>query len=216
MMGGAALPKVSPTALILALVAWVIGGILLSLPAVFIARNDIRGCREGRYDPSGLGQSQLAFWVAMINVLLTALVCVGVGLFFVFAAGAVGVAGATAAKEQRAWDEARVEMQAKDAGTLEKDIDGMILGRSARERELWDKVKKQWATFRKARQSGAMTTVPAADELLSLARTDKKLWSAIVVAEAKMCDEVGFVAPIRHHFSSTAPAEAPPEGDFDD
>jgi hypothetical protein len=216
MLGGANLPKVSPTALILALVAWAIGGILLSLPAVFIARSDIRGCREGRYDPAGLGQSQLAFWVAMVNVVITALVCVGCILFFVFFAS-VGAAGAAAAiKEQKAWDQARVEMQAKEAGTLEKEIDSMMGSRSADERQLWEKTKSQWAAHRKARHSGVLPVSSATVELLSKVSGDKKLWSAIVVAEQKMCDEVGYTAPFRNRHVSGAPAEAPPEGDLDD
>ena len=183
--GGAILPDVSPLAIILAAAAWVIGGPLLSLPAVFIARSDIRGCREGRYNPNGLSQSQLAFWIAAINVVIGLLACVAMILFFVFAASVAGVAGAAAAKDIRAMEAVRVEMEAKQYAALESEIDAGISSRSAREKELWKSVKGEWQELKKkGRASGSIPNSARTEELLGLVSADRRLWQAVVSAEA--------------------------------
>ncbi|MBI2922096.1 MAG: zinc ribbon domain-containing protein [Planctomycetes bacterium] len=214
--GGMVLPDVSPLAIILAAAAWVLGGPLLSLPAMFIARSDIRGCREGRYNPNGLSQSQLAFWIAAINVLLGLLACVAFVLFFVFAAGVVGVAGAAAAKDIKEMEAIRVEMEGRQYSALETEIDTGIAGRSAREQELWRSVKGEWQELKKKnRGSGMFPGSVKTEELLRLVSSDRRLWQALVTAEAKVAAECGYAKPFRTR--SSLPSESTPStGDDDD
>jgi type IV pilus assembly protein PilA len=59
-------------ALALSIISWACCGIFLSIPALLFARGEIRGIREQRRPPGGLGMAQAAFWVALANIVLTA------------------------------------------------------------------------------------------------------------------------------------------------
>lgn len=77
------------TAIILAAISWAACGPFLSIPAVIIARNEIRGIEAGLRDPNQLSTAKAAFWVGAINAGLSIFVIVAYIGLFVF----VGMAG---------------------------------------------------------------------------------------------------------------------------
>lgn len=74
-------------ALGLAIGSWLVCGVFLSAPALFMARAEISAIDRGESSPAGRSLAQGAFWCALANVALTVLALVFV-LFFVVLAGA--------------------------------------------------------------------------------------------------------------------------------
>lgn len=72
-------------AIVLAALSWMTCGIVLSLPALIIAKKEIGAIERGEANPNGLSLSKAAFWIAALNVGLTALVIVGYAIFFAIA-----------------------------------------------------------------------------------------------------------------------------------
>jgi len=205
-MMGAPLPNVSPLAIILAAVAWVFGGPLLSIPAIFLARADIRGCREGRYNPAGLTQSQLAFWIALVNCILILLVCGIYLVVIVFFIGGMGFMARTAVKEAEEIQKYKMQAQVQEYSALEAEIDRKIATRTPKEQELWKSVKANWADLRKekGKQKGSMPETTPTTELLKLVRQDHQLWAQIMTAEMKVAQECSLDPPSR----PTLPSES--------
>jgi hypothetical protein len=210
---GGGLPKVSPMALVLSILAWVGCSFLASLPGFFLARSDMRGIREGRLDPSGMGQSQVAFWLSAINLCLTVLGCGAYLLVVVF----MGVVLGTAAREvhwqaeQQAAMRAEIEAKAYEAIVME--IETAIAGKGAPERAKWKEVRSQWDAQRKVKAAGMLANTAATGELLELVTADMRLWTLIVEGEKKVARENGTVAPFR--IRSNLPSESGGT-DFDD
>ncbi|MFO0551454.1 MAG: hypothetical protein U0271_23890 [Polyangiaceae bacterium] len=69
-------------ALGLAIAGWVLCGCLTSLPALFLARSELSAIDRGDSPAGGRGMATAAFWIAVVNVALYAiLVCVYVVVF---------------------------------------------------------------------------------------------------------------------------------------
>jgi hypothetical protein len=72
-------------AIVLAALSWMSCGIVLSLPALIIAKKEIGAIERGEANPSGLGVSKAAFWIAALNVGFTVLVIVAYAIFIAVA-----------------------------------------------------------------------------------------------------------------------------------
>lgn len=80
-------------ALVLAILSWVVGGCLLSLPAFFIARSERASIMQGTAPVAGKGMVDAAYWVSLVNLILYLVVFIGVGLMFML--GMLGAAAST-------------------------------------------------------------------------------------------------------------------------
>lgn len=78
-------------ALILAIASWVLCGCVMSIPAIFIAKAELSAIERGEAPIAGKGMAQAAFWVALVNAVLTVLI----GLLYVVIFVIIGVAGAS-------------------------------------------------------------------------------------------------------------------------
>lgn len=74
--------RMAIAALALAVLSWVLLGFLFSLPALLMARSERIAIRDGMKSPAGSGYANAAFWIALANLLLNAVVLV----FLVFGA----------------------------------------------------------------------------------------------------------------------------------
>lgn len=195
------LPDVGPLAIILAAVSWVVLGPFLSIPAIIKARSDIRGIREGRYNPAGLQMSQLAFWIGLANVALFLVIVV----FIVFVFLVVGVAAGTAAKHAPRVPAPVVTTTprttpASEYDALEQQVETRMADRPETDRKLWRQAKDGLRVASRAKGSGAFGTVKGIDSLLKAVASDQELWTSIVDLEKKAAATAG----------KTAPARAPP------
>lgn len=66
----------------LAIASWLFCGLFTSVPAFFMARSEMQAIDQGTSPPAGRGLAQAAFWIAVANMALTALVIVGYIVFF--------------------------------------------------------------------------------------------------------------------------------------
>jgi hypothetical protein len=72
---------------VLAIMSWVATGCLTSIPGFFLARSELSNIESGTSSPAGKGMAQAAYWISLVNLILTVLV---VMLFVVlFAVGAM-------------------------------------------------------------------------------------------------------------------------------
>ncbi|MCE9583435.1 MAG: zinc ribbon domain-containing protein [Planctomycetes bacterium] len=202
---GGQLPDVQPMAIILAAASWVVCGPLASVPAVIMARNDLRGIREGRISPSGQQQSQLAFWIAAINVAFYGLFIV----FFILMFLIMGVGFFAASKSHpRSFPVPVVsthpEFAAKTYDDLERDVERMMATHPETERKLWREAKDDLRVKRKARGTGMMPEVKSLSALMATAASEEALWSALAELERKAAMESGHAVLPR-----VRPAEAP-------
>jgi hypothetical protein len=81
--------------LVLAIGSWVICPCVMALPAVYLAKEEMRAIDHGEAPLAGRGLAQAAYWVALINTILYLVIGV---LYFVFA---IVLVGATAASGGR-------------------------------------------------------------------------------------------------------------------
>ncbi len=77
-------------ALIMAIVSWFTCGCLLSIPAIFMARSELDAIKRGEVSQSNEGLATAAFWIAVINAVVTLL---GVGFYVLVIAGAIATNG---------------------------------------------------------------------------------------------------------------------------
>jgi hypothetical protein len=71
--------------------SWVLCGIFFSIPAAILAKMELGKIDRGESSAAGRGLAQAAFWIAVVNVVLTV---VGVCAYFVIMAGVFGLAAA--------------------------------------------------------------------------------------------------------------------------
>lgn len=202
---GAPLPDVQPIAIILAAVSWIVCGPVASLPAVIMARNDLRGIREGRLNPSGQQQSQLAFWIGAINLALYGLLI----LFFVLIMGVGFFAAMSVPKHHPSIVPTPVvtthpELVAKTYDDLERDVEKMMALRPETERKLWREAKDDLRAQRKLRGTGELPEVKGLTALMTASATNESLWSALAELERKAAKESGHTVTPR-----VRPAEGP-------
>lgn len=62
------------TALVLAIVSWVLCGFLTAIPAIFVAKAELGAIERGESSVAGKGMAQAAFWIAIINTVCTCIV----------------------------------------------------------------------------------------------------------------------------------------------
>jgi len=200
------LPQVSPLAIILAAGAWVIGGPLLSIPAIFVARADLRKIREGQLDPSGQTQSQLAFWIAAVNAGLFVLTCFVIGGIFLFAVGFAGVAARAHKPPVPVVATAGTDLsQESDAG-LQQIVETWARKKDVGTQKLWRDVKKGLSEAGTAKGTGAMPAVDGFEKLAGAAAGDARVRQALIELERRAAVQSGRTPPDR------GPAEAPPGG----
>lgn len=72
----------------LAIASWVACGCLASVPAIFMARTELAAIERNEAPQAGKGLAQAAFWIALVNVVVTLLVLVAVAVPFLFLTGA--------------------------------------------------------------------------------------------------------------------------------
>jgi hypothetical protein len=207
---GAPLPDVQPIAIILAAASWVVCGPLASLPAVIIARNDLRAIREGRVNPAGQSQSQLAFWIGAVNLAMYVLLLLAIILF-----GALGfLMAAGTAHHSRSMPapvaplSAHPEFATRPYEDLEREVERMMADYPEPERKLWREAKDDLRAQRKVKGTGAMPEVKGLSALLSATAGNEMLWSSLAELERKAGAESGRTVTPR-----TRPAEAPPGAD---
>jgi hypothetical protein len=209
--GGSILPDASPMALILAAAAWVVGcGPLLSIPAVIKARSDIRGIREGRYNPNSLSMSQIALWIGGINIVLSIVGLAILGLIF----GAGFFFAATAPRHMPP-SHAPIAIQsipARSYESVEKDVEKLMSTRPESERKLWRETRDDLKSMRKQHGSGTLPEAKGLTALLKASESNEPLWTALASLERQAAQESGRVAPARPRPAGFAPAEAPPTG----
>lgn len=85
--GGASATAVA--ALVLAILSWVGGGCLCSLPGFFLARSELANIQQGVAPLAGKGLAQAAYWVSFVNLVLYALLVVGAAVIFALMSGTV-------------------------------------------------------------------------------------------------------------------------------
>ncbi|MEK7468753.1 MAG: hypothetical protein AAB074_15185 [Planctomycetota bacterium] len=208
---GAVLPDPSPMALILAAASWVICGPVLSIPAVFMARSNIRGVREGRFNPNSLSMSQLAFWVAAINVGVGLISIIVVALIF---GGAMFFAATVPHTMHSPGAPSRISGYSSTQAyeSIEKDVESRMAARPESERKLWRQTRDDLRTMRRQRGSGTMPEAKGFAELLRASDANEPLWVALTALERKAAVESGRIAPVRPRPAGFTPAEAPPGG----
>ncbi|KAF0243493.1 MAG: hypothetical protein FD180_3383 [Planctomycetota bacterium] len=210
---GATLPDPSPLALILAAAAWVVGcGPLLSIPAWIKARSDIRSIQEGRLNPSGLGMCQVAYWVALINVILFGfgLVIAAIAMIFMFAAVAAVPKHMTVRAPVSA--SSSMSVSARPYEAVERDVENLMVARPESERKLWRQACEDLRIMRRQKGTGMLPVAKGLPELLRAAESSEPLWTALTALEQKAAKESGRVAPTRPRPASFLPAEAPERG----
>jgi hypothetical protein len=69
-------------ALVLAIAGWLACGCLTSIPAIFVARAELKAIDAGLSPAAGRSLAQVAFWLGLVNMILYGLVVV---LYAVFA-----------------------------------------------------------------------------------------------------------------------------------
>ncbi len=192
------LPPVSPLALVLAIGSWLIGGILFSIPALVIARGDLRRCREGRSDPGGEGRSLAAAWIAGINIAAFFVICLVLVALAVFSVGSAAAALDPVAWKQRSRN-VRDDIWRKTSSQIEADIDKQMKQQSPEEGQLWEQVKRDWTTVREhGKVKGvAWPDSPSMDRLSASVALNARLWTMLAVGEEKVALELGYDKPVR-------------------
>lgn len=215
---GMPLPDPSPMAIILAAGSWVLCGPLLSVPAVFKARSDMAGIREGRYNPNSMGMCQIAFWIGAINAGLYLLAFLFIGVLFVFGF----FVAATAKPHHRpsfTTSPTPISSGARSGvvrtyEAVESDVERLMVARPESERKLWRQTRDDLRTMRRQKGAGPLPEAKGLTELLRIAEADPKLRSALVELERKAAEESGREAPARE-MPAEAPGQGPPPGDGD-
>jgi hypothetical protein len=74
-------------ALVLAIIGWLGAWCLTSIPAFFLARNELASIDRGTSSPGGRGLAQAAYWISLVQLALSAIII----LFFavLFAVGTI-------------------------------------------------------------------------------------------------------------------------------
>lgn len=60
-------------ALVLALLGFFVCGCVTGIPAIFVARSELKAIDAGQSSPAGRGIAQVAFWVALVHSIMLTL-----------------------------------------------------------------------------------------------------------------------------------------------